>query len=324
MKELKLGQSRFIDPKTAQKLGKGLAAEYIMAGSYIVAGDVMRIDCRIIQVATGKVAAADKVEGKKDEFFALEKDLVDLLVRTLDVKLASAERTKLRRNQTQSLEALRQYGSGLDAHDQGDDAKARSHYESALRADPNYQAAKAATLRLKAIFDKTDRERTDALDDLSRTLDPKQAGFGDKVNQLLAGYQDNDGDHMRKKVALLRWLAERDLTPAANGYTRLPGEILGFVSRYLDDPSQANVIPGVCEYVVTRFPKDLMVQPQCKTYLSVLAQMAKVEQEHPGATKKPSLRERRKEAKLDWEIALLDNEPEILKLFGLYAKKAQR
>ena len=41
--ELKLGRSKFIDPRTAQKLGKGLAAEYIMTGSYALARDVLAL-----------------------------------------------------------------------------------------------------------------------------------------------------------------------------------------------------------------------------------------------------------------------------------------
>src|SRR5689334_25425235 len=44
--EIKLSQSKFIDPRTAQKLGKGLAAEYIMTGSYVLRGDSLRVDVR--------------------------------------------------------------------------------------------------------------------------------------------------------------------------------------------------------------------------------------------------------------------------------------
>src|SRR5215468_5379524 len=70
--ELKLSRSRFIDPRTAQKLGKGLAAEFIMTGAYLVAGDTLRVDVRVVEVKTGRVAATDKVEGPKADFFALE------------------------------------------------------------------------------------------------------------------------------------------------------------------------------------------------------------------------------------------------------------
>lgn len=63
--ELKLSQSRFIDPKTAQKLGKGLAAQLIMTGGYAIAGDTMRIDVRIVEVATGKVMRATRSTARR-------------------------------------------------------------------------------------------------------------------------------------------------------------------------------------------------------------------------------------------------------------------
>jgi TolB-like protein len=322
--ELKLGRSKFIDPRTAQKLGKGLAAEYIVTGSYILSGATLRLDCRVVQVTTGRVLASEKVEGPKDDFFALEKDLVHLLLKTLDIKLAAADQSRLRRNQTQSFEAWSRYSAGLDAHDAGDDDKARALFQAALEADPNYTSARNATERLKAIFDRADRQKALAADRLFASLDPKAADFGQKVNDLLAGYEGGDIQQLRKKVALLRWLAERDLTPSANGFARVPVEVLGLASRYLQDPSQAAVIPAVCEYLITRFPKDAGAPGQCKVYLSVLSNMAKARAAHNGEPRFPSWQDRRRDATLDWEIALLENEPETLKLFAFYAQKVRR
>src|SRR5689334_10732556 len=68
--ELKLSRSKFIDPKTAQRVGKGLAAQFILSGGYTLAGDTIRIDARVFNVETGAVVTSERVEGKKDEFFA--------------------------------------------------------------------------------------------------------------------------------------------------------------------------------------------------------------------------------------------------------------
>jgi tetratricopeptide (TPR) repeat protein len=322
--ELKLGRGRFIDPRTAQKLGKGLAAAYIVTGSYVLAGGTLRLDCRIVQVTTGRVVASEKVEGPKDDFFALEKDLVHLLLKTLDIKLSAPDQSRLRRNQTQSFEAWARYSAGLDAHDAGDDDKARALFQAALEADPNYTSARNATERLKVIFQRADRQKAEASDRLFASLDPKTPDFGQKVNDLLAGYEAADVEQLRKKVALLRWLAERDLTPAAGGFARVPLEVLGLVSRYLEDPSQAAVIPSVCEYLVTRFPKDLGAPAQCKVYLNVLASMARTRAASGGLPRFASWQERRRGATLDWEIALLENEADTLRLFALYARKVRR
>jgi TolB-like protein len=114
LSEMKLSRSKFIDPATAQKLGKGLAARFVLAGGYVVANGRLSIDARVFEVATAKVLTSEQVEGKEDEFFSLEKDLVDLLIRTLDVKVASSERSRLRTNATQSLSAFKDYAAGLD------------------------------------------------------------------------------------------------------------------------------------------------------------------------------------------------------------------
>ena len=103
--ELRLAKSKFIDPKTAVKLGKGLSAEYIMTGGYTVSGAALRIDARVFRVDSGAVVSSEKVEGKKEEFFALEKQLVDVLVDALRLKLGRDEKTKLRVNPTQSFDA---------------------------------------------------------------------------------------------------------------------------------------------------------------------------------------------------------------------------
>ncbi len=44
--ELKLSTSAFVDPATAQKLGKGLAATHILTGAYLVSGPALHIDAR--------------------------------------------------------------------------------------------------------------------------------------------------------------------------------------------------------------------------------------------------------------------------------------
>jgi TolB-like protein len=61
--ELRLAKSKFIDPATAVKLGKGLSAEYIMTGGYTLSGGALRIDARVFRVDSGAVVSSEKVEG---------------------------------------------------------------------------------------------------------------------------------------------------------------------------------------------------------------------------------------------------------------------
>lgn len=322
--ELKLGRSKFIDPKTAQQLGKGLAAEFIMTGGYTLAGDVLRLDARIIEVKTSKVRASEKVEGAKDEFFALEKELVEILVRTLDLKLAVAEKSKLRSNATESFAAWSSYSAGLDAKDRGDDAEARRLFQAALDADPNYKAAKNATERLKVIFERDDRAKTDAYAALRKALDPKAPDFASKVDRLLGSLQDSDTEQLRNKVELLTWLAERDLTPSTPGLSRVPLGALGIAFRFTDDPSQWDVVPRVCEYFINHYPNEDYPKSYCRGLIKSIENNRK--NTSVAEAQKHWNEEFARNAKLDpddWRMALVKNDASIRKLLALYASKVK-
>jgi TolB-like protein len=324
--ELKLGHSKFIDPKSAQKLGKGLAAEFIMTGGYALSGEVLRVDARVIEVASGKVRASEKVEGPKAEFFALEKELVDILVRTLDVKLALSEKSKLRSNATENFAAWSQYSAGLDAKDKGDEAAARRLFQAALDADPNYKAAKNASERLKVIFARDDSAKADAYAELRKTLDPKAPDFATKIDALLLRLGSGDTEQLRKKVELLSWLAERDLTPVTPGLSRVPAEALGIAFRFTDDPSLWDVLPRVCEYFIARYPNEDYPKSYCRNAVLKSVELTRKYISVADAQKRWH-EGRESDAKLDpddWRVALVKNDAGMRKLLALYASKVKK
>jgi len=98
LKEIELGDGKFIDPNTAQKLGKGLGAGYMLTGSFLIMGETMRIDARLVDVGTGEISMAEEITGEKGTFFKLEKDLVDALVISFNIKLSRSEKRKLKKN----------------------------------------------------------------------------------------------------------------------------------------------------------------------------------------------------------------------------------
>lgn len=317
--ELKLQRSKYFDPKTAQKLGRGLGAAYILTGGYLVVGDTMRVDARVVRVATAEVIAAADVKGETAEFFALEKELVELLVGALEVKLDFATKTKLRRNQTQSFAAWQQYSAGLAAQDAGDADAARRAFRAALAADPQYQAARTATERLQAIFAADDRDKADERRALIRGLDPKAPDFGARIDAIRAGIDRSDPVQVGQEVALLRHLVERDLAPPGqHGFSRVATNLLSWLSVYLADPSMESLIPQVCEYVVMRWPDNLMAKPQCKVYLKTIAAMQKV----PRAHRLQSWQAAQAGATHDFDVARVRNADGLRRLFEACAAKA--
>lgn len=269
--ELKLSQSKFIDPKNALKLGKGLSARYLLVGSFTVVTETMQLNARLLDVPQGKVVFSEGVNGKKDEFFALEKELVDLVVTNLGIKLQLAEKTKLRSNSTESFDAFSKYAAGLTAKDAGDEAKARELFEAALAADPNYRAAKNATERLAVIFKRDDEVKTQTADAARKSLDPKAKDFPQKVSLLLMSLQESKIEEQKRKVELLTWLAENDLTPpAVNGLPAVAVAGLQVVYRHTDDPTQWENIPKACEYFISKYPTDEYPKSYCRGLLQSL------------------------------------------------------
>jgi len=265
LKELDLSTSSFIDPETALKLGRGLAAAYILAGGYLVGGEEMRIDVRIFEVSTGKVLASDRVVGPKEDFFALQKDLVELLVKTIDVDLAPAERRQLRRNATESFEAFGHYSRGLVATDAGDQEAARAAFQAALDADPGYAAARDGMGRLKAIFEMGDRARASAFERQLAALDPESPTLAQEVNALFSQINMESGPaELRHRIELLTWLQRRDLEPVSPPLSPVPFQALALAYSVAEDPTMERGILGTCEYFITRYPNEVVVQNQCR------------------------------------------------------------
>jgi TolB-like protein len=345
--ELQLSRSRFIDPSTAQKLGRGLAARYLLTGGYTTAGTAFRIDARVFNVETGAVLATKSVEGTRDEFFELEAKLVAFLAGALQVKVGSAPPSKVAG--TRSFQALSQYSAGLDAQDRGDAARAKEMFEKALKTDPAYQAARNASERLAAIFAQRARQSTAAADRTVEGLDPTAPDLASKVEKALAVLDDARNDHAVRKVKLLTWLGEhralactRREGPASGNPTVLVGWIPsgGVVSycpqaaavlllavRQTPDPSQWETIPKVCEYFVRQLPEDLSLLQFCERVVMRELESARGGGEKSAAKKweKWQKEKRKKLAALplvDGKPAV-DNYPAIKAMLAVYARNSE-
>lgn len=80
IKELKLQQTEWIDPETAVKIGKLIAARYIIVGNVFKTADRIRIDARVIEVETGTVKFAERVSGNAYNLSTLAEKLGHLLL----------------------------------------------------------------------------------------------------------------------------------------------------------------------------------------------------------------------------------------------------
>jgi TolB-like protein len=149
LQELELSKSPFIDPATAAKMGRGLGAHYIVTGSFVSIEPRMRIDARIVEVASGKVVHSADVQGPISEFFLLEKELALTLAKGIGITLTAKENAKLGRVATDSFEAFSAWSEGLEAIDGGEIELARRALDKALENDGDFGPAVKMLGKLK-------------------------------------------------------------------------------------------------------------------------------------------------------------------------------
>jgi TolB-like protein len=97
-------QARGTDPLyTARELGIGR----LLTGAYYVSDNTLRIDARIVDATTGVNQASDSVEGKLDDFFDLQKQLVLSMLRRLPVQVSPEEGASIENQTNTDVDAYR-------------------------------------------------------------------------------------------------------------------------------------------------------------------------------------------------------------------------
>lgn len=151
LKEIALGNTGYLDPKTAQRLGRGVGAEMVVTGSFSVIDGTLLMDTRMVAVQSGAVLKAANASGPLTDFVSVEKEVVESLVDGLEIQLTMAVRRRLlTQTPTERLEALAHYGRGVEATDDGDLSTARLAFEQAVKQDPGFALAARALADLRS------------------------------------------------------------------------------------------------------------------------------------------------------------------------------
>lgn len=177
--EIALTKTGFIDTASAQKLGHGLGAEFVVTGSYSVVGGQFLMDAHLVGVESGAVVRAADAHGSADAFVDVEKRLVTGLLEGLQVTLAEDARKRLLASApTHDFDAFTAYGEGLARQDEGKLGEAQVAFGEALAADPTFHEAATALGGLRQSLDgmaaaklrKDRKARADLLDKVIATF----------------------------------------------------------------------------------------------------------------------------------------------------------
>jgi TolB-like protein/tetratricopeptide (TPR) repeat protein len=149
LREITLGQTGLFSDETVTQAGKMTGANLIFSGSYLVSGLKIRVNARIINVATGKIEKSVKIDGTVDDIFGVQDKIVINLIEesgkiTIEnvkpVAIDSEEKKKLSTGYKPKNDVYEWYSKGLEVKD-SDPKKALVFFKKAIEADPEYTAA---------------------------------------------------------------------------------------------------------------------------------------------------------------------------------------
>jgi tetratricopeptide (TPR) repeat protein/TolB-like protein len=176
LQELRHTDNRVIPADVVQKIASRAAVDNILVGSYVRAGDTIRISARLQDARTGRIVSAERVEGAGEaSLFALVDELTRRFKAKMAVVAATAKNALLKRPgavppetgldrgvrdiTTSSIEAYRYYAEGINFHERGLSSQAVPLLEKAIEIDPNFAMAyvKLAVVSSNlGLFDKSD------------------------------------------------------------------------------------------------------------------------------------------------------------------------
>lgn len=209
--ELGLGKSGLVDKATAARVGKLLGATHLVAGTFTVVGNKMRIDGRLFAVEGGNVLLAEKIEGERDAFFELEKSLVGKIIDAAGVKLSAKERGVVNRVHTVDYEAFRSFSNGVALFDEQKYEEAIAALRAAQTRDADFRLATVTLAEYQQILAKV-RGRADELQTTEAQLQSLAVQKGardetDAIRKLYAIADRKSGRDPIDRLAALYLLA---------------------------------------------------------------------------------------------------------------------
>jgi adenylate cyclase len=125
-------------------LSREIGVRYVLEGSVQRATGKVRINAQLIDATTGHHLWAERYERELKDLFDLQDQIVQMIVATLAVKIDAAERERVMRKDTESLEAYDYLLRGLEhirSTTHSDNTKARQMFEKAIDLDSRYASA---------------------------------------------------------------------------------------------------------------------------------------------------------------------------------------
>jgi len=149
-------EDRVVSFDTVQEVARRAGVKHVMLGSYIKAGEAIRINLKLQEASTGKILSTERADAANEASLF---PMMDELTRRLKAQFAVPAGSGLGRlfNRpgavpaaldrdltdvtTASVGAYREYAAGIELHQRGRPQDAIPHFQRAVEIDPNFALA---------------------------------------------------------------------------------------------------------------------------------------------------------------------------------------
>ena len=135
---------------TPQAVARELGVRYLLEGSVQKSGNTIRVNAQLIDATTAGHLWAERFHRDFEDLFALQDEIIHMIVASLSVKVTAVERERAARKKTDDVNAYDAYQKGahvylaqLDHSHETDEGlkESRMWLEKAIELDPNYARA---------------------------------------------------------------------------------------------------------------------------------------------------------------------------------------
>jgi serine/threonine-protein kinase len=281
------GQQR--DPR---EIGEELSVGAVLAASFLRAGDKLRVNAQLLDVASGDLLWSDRIDATAEDIIAVQDTIAHRIVEGLRLELSTAERDGLAQRATANADAYNIYLRGRDAMGRyiyhtlanEDVEEAIENFKRAIELDPNFALAYCAlggcyaNRVIKSMGDFEDYERAEEAFRKGLDIDPKIMEA--RMHMVFIYLARGEKAKARAAVENLRHEAMNDVGVqfVASYLYRLDGDYERSL-RSLDRMLSLN--PAERVVVSYNRARVLMYQGRMDEAMRALDEGARIEPDHP-------------------------------------------
>jgi TolB-like protein len=148
LKEQAISQTGLIDEGSQIKIGKMLAAKYIVFGNIFDLAGNLSITYKVMDTSTGKVIFQDKINGKLANFEYLSAAISQKILNSFTIAAPDSVIAKAEKSSEKAENAAIDFSNAMNAYDNNDISHAKKDLDKAAELDPDNESIRAYLRKL--------------------------------------------------------------------------------------------------------------------------------------------------------------------------------